>query len=373
LAADCYGELRNQSIYVELSQRLLYSLQSLTKLSYRYADTDFKEKPVSKIGNIWQDDPTGWSVLQAIAIEQNYWDGAREAVNQLSRIAKIHSEALAYLQEVARQGESKAIKALVTHWRDNPQTLPIIQQQANKGESEAIEALANHWRDNPQTLPIIQQQANKGKSKAIEALVTHWRDNPQTLPIIQQQANKGEREIIELLRGLSGIKIDSDIGAIIKTILARKDLDSDIKERFRELLMRNNFRELRNPDQDSHNKREQDSQHERGAGGYFSVLTTKITDPEILVKSLQDLGIIVKREADVRGGSNGQRVRADIVAVLEGDYDLGWSRNGEGTFDLIVVFWGVAKKHNSTELINSINAKYAVNKTLKEIKERGLN
>jgi hypothetical protein len=40
---------------------------------------------------------------------------------------------------------------------------------------------------------------------------------------------------------------------------------------------------------------------------------------------------------------------------------------------LIVVFWGVAKKHNSTELINSINAKYAVNKTLKEIKERGLN
>jgi hypothetical protein len=87
---------------------------------------------------------------------------------------------------------------------------------------------------------------------------------------------------------------------------------------------------------------------------------------------LQDLGIIVKREADVRG-FNGQRVRADIVAVLEGDYDLGWSCNGEGTFDLIVVFWGVAKKHNSTELINSINAKYAVNKTLKEIKERGLN
>lgn len=344
LAADCYGELRNQSIYVELSQRLLDSLQSLTKLSYRYADTDFKEKPVAKIGNIWQDDPTGWSVLQSIAIEQHYWSGAREAVNQLSRIAKIHSEALVYLQEVARQGESEAIEALVTHWRDNPQTLPIIQQLANKGEDQAIEALA-----------------------------THWRDNPQTLPIIQQQANKGEGEIIELLNALGRITIDSEIGAIIETILARKDLDSDIKEMFRELLGRNNFRELRNPDQDSQNKREQDIQNKRGGGGHFSVLTTKITDPEILVKSLQDLGIIVKREADVRGGSNGQRVRADIVAVLEGDYDLGWSRNGEGTFDLIVVFWGVAKKHNSTELINSINAKYAVNKTLKEIKERGLN
>ena len=34
---------------------------------------------------------------------------------------------------------------------------------------------------------------------------------------------------------------------------------------------------------------------------------------------------------------------------------------------------GVAKKRDQTELIKSINAKYAVNKTLKEIKERGLN
>jgi hypothetical protein len=293
---------------------LLNSLQSLTKLSYSYADTDFKEKPVSKIGNIWQDDPTGWSVLQAIAIEQNYWDGAREAVNQLSRIAKIHSEALAYLQEVARQGESKAIKALVTHWRDNPQTLPIIQQQANKGK---------------------------------------W-------------------EIIGLGSALGGITIDSEIGAIIETILARKDLDSDIKEKFRELLGRNNFRELRNPDQDSQNKREQDIQNKRGGGGHFSTLRTKITDAEILVKSLQDLGIIVKREADVRG-SSGQRVRVDIVAVLEGDYDLGWSRNTDGSFDLIADLWGVAQKHSQTELINSINQKYAVNKTLKEVKERGLN
>ncbi|MFM8300647.1 MAG: DUF1257 domain-containing protein [Microcystis aeruginosa] len=98
-----------------------------------------------------------------------------------------------------------------------------------------------------------------------------------------------------------------------------------------------------------------------------------MTDPEILVKSLQDLGIIVKREADVRGGSNGQRVRADIVAVLEEDYDLGWSLNTDGSFDLIADLWGVAQKHSQTELINSINAKYAVNKTLKEIKERGLN
>ncbi|MEA5471591.1 DUF1257 domain-containing protein [Spirulina sp. 06S082] len=104
---------------------------------------------------------------------------------------------------------------------------------------------------------------------------------------------------------------------------------------------------------------------------HFSTLRTKISDVAILQTSLRDLGISVKNDADVRG-YNGQRVRADLVAVLDGEYDLGWSRNGDGTFDLIADLWGVAKKHNQTELINSINQKYAVNKTLSEVKQRGL-
>ncbi|KPQ33252.1 MAG: protein of unknown function DUF1257 [Phormidesmis priestleyi Ana] len=104
---------------------------------------------------------------------------------------------------------------------------------------------------------------------------------------------------------------------------------------------------------------------------HFSTLRTKITNAEILKSSLSDLGVTVKTEANIRG-YNGQNVRADIVAVLEGDYDIGWSRNADGSFDLIADLWGVAKKHNQTELINSINQKYAVNKTLSEVKRPGL-
>ncbi|MEL6489250.1 MAG: DUF1257 domain-containing protein [Cyanobacteria bacterium J06634_6] len=104
---------------------------------------------------------------------------------------------------------------------------------------------------------------------------------------------------------------------------------------------------------------------------HFSTLRTKITDAEILKSSLNDLGVVTKTEANIRG-YNGQNVRADIVAVLEGDYDIGWSRNADGSFDLIADLWGVAKKHNQTELINSINQKYAVNKTLAEVKRPGL-
>lgn len=105
---------------------------------------------------------------------------------------------------------------------------------------------------------------------------------------------------------------------------------------------------------------------------HFSTLRTKISDAEVLKSSLRDLGISVNTEADVRG-YNSQRIRADIVATLDGDYDLGWSRNTDGSFDLIADLWGVAKKHNQTELINSINQKYAVNKALAEVKRPGLN
>jgi hypothetical protein len=104
---------------------------------------------------------------------------------------------------------------------------------------------------------------------------------------------------------------------------------------------------------------------------HFSTLRTKLTDAEILKATLRDLGICIKTGTTVRG-SNGQRIRADIVAVLEGEYDLGWSRNANGSFDLIGDLWGVAKKHNQAELINSINHKYAVNKTLSDIRRSGL-
>ncbi|MGD1849142.1 MAG: DUF1257 domain-containing protein [Cyanophyceae cyanobacterium] len=104
---------------------------------------------------------------------------------------------------------------------------------------------------------------------------------------------------------------------------------------------------------------------------HFSTLRTKISDVAVLKSSLQDLGIQTKENSDIRG-YNGQHLRADLIAVLDGDYDLGWSRNADGSYDLIADLWGVAKKHNQTELINSINQKYAINKTLIEAKRPGL-
>ncbi len=230
LAADCYGELRNQSIYVELSQRLLNQLERLYDKDisyYKKYDTGNRwgqreknrDKSISCVVKNWQGDPNGWNMLQKIAQSAATSWRQQPIIDALVQIAQLYPVALSKIQELANRGKSKAIEALVTHWRDNPQTLPIIQQQANKGE----------W-------------------KAIEALVTYWRDNPQTLPIIQQLANKAEGEIIGLLTALARITIDSEIGAIIETILARTDVDAKIKEGFQEFLYYSNFRDWRNPD-----------------------------------------------------------------------------------------------------------------------------
>ncbi|MBD2459983.1 DUF1257 domain-containing protein [Oscillatoria sp. FACHB-1407] len=104
---------------------------------------------------------------------------------------------------------------------------------------------------------------------------------------------------------------------------------------------------------------------------HFSTLRSKLTDVEILKASLRELGIEVQTNTKVRG-SGCQRVRADVVAVLEGEYDLGWQQNADGSFDLVADLWGVAKKHNMGQLLSAINQKYAVNKTLAEVKRPGL-
>ncbi|MBD0264621.1 MAG: DUF1257 domain-containing protein [Tolypothrix sp. Co-bin9] len=104
---------------------------------------------------------------------------------------------------------------------------------------------------------------------------------------------------------------------------------------------------------------------------HFRSFPTKLTDAEILLTTLRDLGIRGITDDTVRG-VNGQRVHADIVAVLEGECDLGWSRNADGSFDLITDLPGVVIKHDQAQLISSINQKYAVNKTLSQIKQSGL-
>ncbi|MGG6263757.1 DUF1257 domain-containing protein [Leptolyngbya sp. AN03gr2] len=102
---------------------------------------------------------------------------------------------------------------------------------------------------------------------------------------------------------------------------------------------------------------------------HFSTLRSKITDGELLKASLRDLGFTVESNTEVRG-MGCQRVHADIVAVLDGSYDIGWVHNEDGTYSIVADLWGVARKHNLAELMTSVNQKYAVQQTLSAVAKR---
>jgi hypothetical protein len=104
---------------------------------------------------------------------------------------------------------------------------------------------------------------------------------------------------------------------------------------------------------------------------HFRTLRTKLTDAEVLIATLRELGIYAQINANVRG-FNSQQVQADIVAVLEGEQDIGWSRNANGSFDMIADLPGVARENDLNKLLGLINQKYAVNKTLAQVKQSGL-
>lgn len=104
---------------------------------------------------------------------------------------------------------------------------------------------------------------------------------------------------------------------------------------------------------------------------HFSTLRSKLTDIELLKTSLRDLGFTVETNAQVQG-IGCQQVRAEVVAVLEDGYGLGWSKNADGSLDLIADLWAVAKTHNLPQLVSLINQKYAVNQTLAALQRPGL-
>lgn len=104
---------------------------------------------------------------------------------------------------------------------------------------------------------------------------------------------------------------------------------------------------------------------------HFNTLRSKLTDVSILQDSLRQLGFVVQTNTMVRG-SDCQHIQADLVAVLEGGYDLGWSRNADGSLDLVADLWGVARKHNLPQLLSAINQKYAVHQTLAAVQRPGL-
>ena len=91
--------------------------------------------------------------------------------------------------------------------------------------------------------------------------------------------------------------------------------------------------------------------------GHFTTLRTHMRDAERLKAALQALEIPVLMQAEVRG-SHTLRCQADIVAILEGQVDIGYIRAEDGSFNLVVNLWGLAQRCDQTALIHGIYQQY---------------
>ena len=110
---------------------------------------------------------------------------------------------------------------------------------------------------------------------------------------------------------------------------------------------------------------------------HFSTLQTKITDKAVLIQSLKDLGYTVAENVKARSHKDMSSVTPlAVVAVMDHGYDIGWdlSAGSNGEYGMLLDMWGVAQRQGSAvEVINQINAKYAVNLALKQSRVSGLN
>jgi len=108
---------------------------------------------------------------------------------------------------------------------------------------------------------------------------------------------------------------------------------------------------------------------------HFTSVQTRILDLECLELSLNQLDYKVIHKARMRGWQN-QRKEVTLLAQFKNScpYDIGFMQDAQtGAFAMEADWWAI-HEHLGLEddfLINQINQRYAYNKVLKEVKQRG--
>ncbi len=280
------------------------------------------------------------NVLKSIAIEAwfRYW--------------KQDSDTIPLIKRAARSGNNSAIRELVLNFRHEPQVLSIVMDLAITGNEVAIEELAYYWQNESETLSILQKLAINGNKAAAIELALGWSEERQILSILREAEISHDPENYRYRHLFNNNKNDDDdVQIILKTLThqlnsRRDDKRIDVTSWLSRLARHDDIVNM----QDDLQKLKREKKGIET--GHFETWRTKIANSECLVNAINSLGMTVKTNSDVRG-SNKDRLRTDVVAVLEGDFDIGWSENSNGTFDLIADSWGVAQKHNVTELIKA--------------------
>ncbi|MBD1834003.1 NACHT domain-containing protein [Cyanobacteria bacterium FACHB-472] len=99
-------------------------------------------------------------------------------------------------QEVIREIRAKAVSAIVTTWKDDPETLQWLKVRVQSDVSAivrevALKELVKEWKNDSETLPIVKRRAYFDHDEiirqvAVQEVATGWKDDPDTLPFLKK-------------------------------------------------------------------------------------------------------------------------------------------------------------------------------------------
>lgn len=104
---------------------------------------------------------------------------------------------------------------------------------------------------------------------------------------------------------------------------------------------------------------------------HFTQVATKITNKELLLSCLKELGYEAEEGAAIKG-YRGQETPADIAVRMRQGYDVGFVLGPDGTYSLVADWFGV-QGVNEQQFTAKVQQQYALATVMQQVNRQGFN
>ena len=104
---------------------------------------------------------------------------------------------------------------------------------------------------------------------------------------------------------------------------------------------------------------------------HFTQVATKLSNKEMLLRVLREMGFEVQEKAQIRG-YRGQETYADIAVRMKKGYDVGFLLNNDGTYSFIADWFGV-EGYTQEQFVSGVQRQYALATVKEQTFRQGFN
>lgn len=104
---------------------------------------------------------------------------------------------------------------------------------------------------------------------------------------------------------------------------------------------------------------------------HFTQVATKISNKELLLNCLKELGYEVEENVSIRG-YRGQETPVDIAVRMRQGYDIGFTLGADGTYSFVADWFGV-QGVNEQQFTTKVQQQYALGTVMEQVSRQGFN